>query len=98
MFMKKYLLSSLKDYWDSVKRRDLLSAQSYGVIENETKGKDYRIHLRHGKSGILVMAPHGGGIEPGTTEIADAVAGAERSFYPPTQKATALPVDECGAG
>ncbi len=49
--------------------------------ENETKGKDYRIHFRHRKSGILVMAPHGGGIEPGTTEIADALAGDEHSFY-----------------
>jgi phage replication-related protein YjqB (UPF0714/DUF867 family) len=49
--------------------------------ENETKGRDYLIHFRHGKSGILVMAPHGGGIEPGTTEIADAVAGTEHSFY-----------------
>lgn len=27
------------------------------------------------------MAPHGGGIEPGTYEIADAVAGIEHSFY-----------------
>jgi phage replication-related protein YjqB (UPF0714/DUF867 family) len=49
--------------------------------ENETKGKDYRIHLRQGKSGIVLMAPHGGGIEPGTTEIADAAAGDEHSFY-----------------
>ena len=49
--------------------------------ENETKGKDYRTHFRHGKSGIVVMAPHGGGIEPGTTELADAVAGNEHSFY-----------------
>jgi phage replication-related protein YjqB (UPF0714/DUF867 family) len=49
--------------------------------ENETKGRDYLIHFRHEKSGILVMAPHGGEIEPGTTEIADAVAGDEHSFY-----------------
>jgi phage replication-related protein YjqB (UPF0714/DUF867 family) len=49
--------------------------------ENETKGRDCLIHFRHAKSGILVMAPHGGGIEPGTTEIADAVAGMEHSFY-----------------
>ena len=27
------------------------------------------------------MAPHGGGIEPGTTEIAEAVAGHEHTFY-----------------
>jgi len=35
MFLKKYVLSSLKDYWDLVKRRDLLSAESYGLTENE---------------------------------------------------------------
>lgn len=49
--------------------------------ENEKEGEDYQIHFRWGISGILVMAPHGGGIEPGTTEIADAVAGDEHSFY-----------------
>jgi phage replication-related protein YjqB (UPF0714/DUF867 family) len=27
------------------------------------------------------MAPHGGGIEPGTSEIADAIAGEEHAFY-----------------
>jgi phage replication-related protein YjqB (UPF0714/DUF867 family) len=51
------------------------------LSENETKGKDYRIHFTRGESGIVVMAPHGGGIEPGTTEIADALAGMEHSFY-----------------
>ncbi len=49
--------------------------------ENETIGKDYRIRKRYGKSGIAVMAPHGGGIEPGTTEIAEAVAGDVHTFY-----------------
>ncbi len=36
---------------------------------------------RSGSSGILVMAPHGGGIEPGTGDIADGVAGQHHSFY-----------------
>ena len=49
--------------------------------ENEREGEDYQIDVRQGISGSLVMAPHGGGIEPGTTEIADAVAGDEHSFY-----------------
>ena len=49
--------------------------------EEEAEGEDFRIKWRHGHSGILVMAPHGGGIEPGTTEIADAVAGTHHSFY-----------------
>lgn len=49
--------------------------------EHETREQDYRIRYRYGSSAIAVMAPHGGGIEPGTTQIADAVAGREHTFY-----------------
>jgi phage replication-related protein YjqB (UPF0714/DUF867 family) len=42
---------------------------------------DYRIRHRRGASGLLVMAPHAGGIEPGTGRIADALAGREHAFY-----------------
>jgi phage replication-related protein YjqB (UPF0714/DUF867 family) len=59
--------------------------EKYSSYENLSKtevvGKDYRIRTRHGNSGILLMAPHGGGIEPGTTEIAEAIAGKYHSFY-----------------
>ncbi len=59
--------------------------QPYGSFkalrENEVEGKDYRIHFREGKTGILVMAPHAGDIEPATGELADAIAGSEHSFY-----------------
>lgn len=48
---------------------------------SETEGVDFEINARHGASGIAVIAPHGGGIEPGTAEIADAIAGSEHSFY-----------------
>jgi len=48
---------------------------------NETVGIDYHIRVRQGRSGIAVMAIHGGGIEPGTTEIAEAVAGEVHTFY-----------------
>lgn len=51
------------------------------LMKKEEEGKTYKIQLRHGKSDTLVIAPHGGGIEPGTTEIADAVAGNEHGFY-----------------
>lgn len=55
---------------------------SYSELKiNEREGKDYQIKFRHGASGIAVIAPHGGGIEPGTTEIAEAVAGDGHSFY-----------------
>ena len=48
---------------------------------HEQEGLDYTILHRVGSSGILMMAPHGGGIEPGTGDIADAVAGRRHSFY-----------------
>lgn len=48
---------------------------------NETIDIDYRIRARRGKSGFAIMAIHGGGIEPGTTEIAEAVAGDDHTFY-----------------
>jgi len=48
---------------------------------NEREGIDYKVHFRFGESGIAVIAPHGGVVEPGTTEIVDAVAGTEHAFY-----------------
>jgi phage replication-related protein YjqB (UPF0714/DUF867 family) len=49
--------------------------------DKERSGVDYRIRVRYGHSGIAVMAIHGGGIEPGTTEIADAIASDAHTFY-----------------
>jgi phage replication-related protein YjqB (UPF0714/DUF867 family) len=49
--------------------------------QHETEGIDYHIRMRNGTSGIAVIAPHGGGIEPGTVDIADSVAGDEHAFY-----------------
>lgn len=55
---------------------------SYAVLKaHEAMGVDYRIRARRGSSDIAVMAVHGGGIEPGTTEIAEAVAGDDHAFY-----------------
>ena len=48
---------------------------------HEREGADYEIRVRKGSSGIAVIAPHGGGIEPGTLDIADKVAGKEHTFY-----------------
>lgn len=47
----------------------------------ETAGKDYEILSRGGTTGIAVVALHGGGIEPGTAEIAEAVVGDDHTFY-----------------
>jgi phage replication-related protein YjqB (UPF0714/DUF867 family) len=49
--------------------------------EGEKADEDYTILYRAADSGIAVMAPHGGGIEPGTIDIADALAGGEFTFY-----------------
>lgn len=45
------------------------------------EGRDFRVEWRLGVSGIAVMAPHGGGIEPGTSEVARVLAGLRHSFY-----------------
>ncbi len=49
--------------------------------QQEKEGVDYELRFRKGTSGIAVIAPHGGGIEPGTVDIADGIAGAEHTFY-----------------
>ena len=33
------------------------------------------------RSAVVILAPHGGGIEPDTSEIGDAIAGDDLSFY-----------------
>lgn len=58
------------------------SYPSFAALQaNELVGVDYRVRVRHGFSGIAIMAIHGGGIEPGTTEVADALAGQWHTFY-----------------
>jgi phage replication-related protein YjqB (UPF0714/DUF867 family) len=51
------------------------------LLKNEVEGRDFlRIYqIRH--SPVAIVAPHGGGIEPGTSEIAQAIAGEEYSLY-----------------
>jgi len=51
------------------------------LSRQESEGVDYRIHVREAPSPIALMALHGGGIEPGTLELADAVAGSDHTFY-----------------
>jgi len=48
---------------------------------HEQSGITYRIGLRRAETQFAIVAPHGGGIEGGTSEIADAVAGTTHSFY-----------------
>jgi phage replication-related protein YjqB (UPF0714/DUF867 family) len=51
------------------------------LSRNETSGIDYQISVRRSTDAFAIVAPHGGGIEPGTSEIADAIAAREFSFY-----------------
>ena len=47
----------------------------------EEEGEDWTLEYMDRGSRILVMAPHGGWIEPFTTELARAMAGEDLSFY-----------------
>lgn len=47
----------------------------------EKEGYSYRLRVRNRGTQWVVIAPHGGGIEPGTTEIAAAIAGRLYSLY-----------------
>lgn len=71
---------ALKNPWLAPKKR-----QKYRSFEElsavETEGVDFRVRKRVGHSGVAVISIHGGGIEPGTTEIAEAVARDRHSFY-----------------
>jgi phage replication-related protein YjqB (UPF0714/DUF867 family) len=49
--------------------------------EFEKEGVDFRIRWRIQDSGIAILSIHGGDIEPGTSEIADAIAGSDHTFY-----------------
>jgi len=53
----------------------------FELSANERPGLDFQIRTRRGPTGILVLAPHGGNIEPGCSEIADACAAEEHSLY-----------------
>jgi phage replication-related protein YjqB (UPF0714/DUF867 family) len=53
--------------------------KSLSAVEKE--GKDYRIWARKINLRIAIVAPHGGGIEPGTSEIAKSIAGNDFTCY-----------------
>jgi phage replication-related protein YjqB (UPF0714/DUF867 family) len=56
--------------------------QSFGELaDREVEGRDYRIRVGLRDPCVLIMAPHGGRIEPTTEIIAEAIAGHNYSFY-----------------
>jgi len=51
------------------------------LAASEDEGRDYERALLRRESDIVIIAPHGGGIEQGTSEIAAAIAGEDFSLY-----------------
>ncbi len=48
---------------------------------HETLGKDYTLSLRDTGSRVTIIAPHGGQIEPRTSDLAKRIAGENFNFY-----------------
>ena len=51
------------------------------LAHREVENQDYRIRIELRDPRVLIMAPHGGKIEPTTAEIAAAIAADNYSFY-----------------
>jgi len=51
------------------------------LADCEVEGQDYRIRIELRNPRVLIMAPHGGRIEPATVELAEAIAETNYSFY-----------------
>ncbi len=51
------------------------------LAKHEREGEDFTLICRVLDSKVAIIAPHGGGIEPGTVDIADAIAGSDYTFY-----------------
>ena len=51
------------------------------VVLSAVKDVDYGVEVRQVASYVAIVALHGGGIEPLTSELADAIAGREHSLY-----------------
>jgi phage replication-related protein YjqB (UPF0714/DUF867 family) len=49
--------------------------------EHYQEGDDYRIRMVNRGTAIIILAPHGGGIERGTSELVRAIAGDDLSYY-----------------
>jgi phage replication-related protein YjqB (UPF0714/DUF867 family) len=51
------------------------------LAANQRLGIDYRIRVVDRRTQIAILAPHGGRIEPHTSEIAETIARTDLSFY-----------------
>jgi phage replication-related protein YjqB (UPF0714/DUF867 family) len=46
----------------------------------EREGIDFRVRIKDRNSRVTIIAPHGGGIEPGSSQVAEAMAGEDYNF------------------
>ncbi|MEX1348372.1 MAG: poly-gamma-glutamate hydrolase family protein, partial [Desulfobacterales bacterium] len=54
----------------------------FAELDNhEERNKDYKISAIEVGSGITIIAPHGGKIEPGTSDIARRIASQRFNYY-----------------
>jgi phage replication-related protein YjqB (UPF0714/DUF867 family) len=51
------------------------------LARSQKRNTDYSIECEDRGTNFVIVAPHAGGIEPGTTEIVRALAGANLSYY-----------------
>ncbi len=51
------------------------------LSKSEREGVSYQCRVKRRQSKFVIIAPHGGGIEPGTSEIACSIAGMVFSYY-----------------
>jgi len=51
------------------------------LSKSEREGVSYQRKFANRQSRFAIIAPHGGGIEPGTSEITKAIAGTQFSYY-----------------
>lgn len=56
--------------------------ESFAALEaKEERGRHYDIHAVDRGTALVIMAPHGGWIEPGSSQVAAAIARDDYSFY-----------------
>ena len=62
-----------------------MRSDKYGSFDElrraEREGVDFRIRVIQREASVVIIAPHGGKIEPGTSELAEAIAGHDYSLY-----------------
>lgn len=54
---------------------------TFEELKDSEQADDYRVVVRDARAWVAIVAPHGGGIEPGTSEVTLAIAQDDLSFY-----------------